>query len=348
MKKCEICGQNLASKVLRACVDCIKKKGKGEAEKFAKEVHKSIRTLYNLPANPPQSEEGIICDLCSNQCQMKDAERSFCGLRENKNGKLKTIVPKDSALLYAYSDPLPTNCCASWFCDGSSQYGRVNMASFFYGCNFDCLFCQNASHKNLDAAHTMSMDDFVSRIKDRDDVFCVCFFGGSPEPQLDFAVRASEKILEKKNVKICWEWNGCGNNELVKRAAALSKESGGIVKFDLKAFDAKLSQALSGVSNERAYENFRIIGRELFEGSDPPVLTATTLMVPYYIDQEEVENIASYIAAINPNIPYSLLVFHPDFCMRDLPVTSREQVERCQKSAQKHLKNVHIGNKHLL
>jgi pyruvate formate lyase activating enzyme len=192
------------------------------------------------------------------------------------------------------------------------------------------------------------MDDFVFQVVNREDVFCVCFFGGSPEPQLDFAVRASEKILENKNVRICWEWNGCGNTELTKRAAALSKESGGIVKFDLKTFDPELSRALSGVSNERAYENFRMIGRELFESSDPPVLTATTLLIPFYVDEEEVEHIASFMAEINPDIPYSLLVFHPDFHMRDLPVTSRNQVERCRKAAEKHLNNIHIGNTHLL
>ncbi|MFZ2071457.1 MAG: hypothetical protein WAV32_07685 [Halobacteriota archaeon] len=44
---------------------------------------------------------------------------------------------------------LPTNCCAAWFCPGSSHYGKVNIAVFFYGCNFNCIFCLNASHKEF-------------------------------------------------------------------------------------------------------------------------------------------------------------------------------------------------------
>ena len=75
---------------------------------------------------------------------------------------------------------------------------------------------------------------------------------------------------------------------------------------------------------------------------------ATTLLVPFYVDEVEVENIASFIARINPDIPYSLLVFHPEFYMRDMPITSRGQVYRCYEVAKRYLKNVNIGNKQLL
>jgi pyruvate formate lyase activating enzyme len=185
-------------------------------------------------------------------------------------------------------------------------------------------------------------------VKGRGNAYCVCYFGGSPEPQLPFALRASEAILDDRDVRICWEWNGCGNRKLVKHAAELSLRSGGIVKFDLKAYDPNLSRALSGVPNARAYENFELIALKFFEDSNPPVLTATTLLVPFYVDELEVEHIASFIAGINPDIPYSLLVFHPAFHMRDMPITPREQVRRCYEAAKRHLKNVNIGNKHLL
>jgi pyruvate-formate lyase-activating enzyme len=38
-------------------------------------------------------------------------------------------------------------------------------------------------------------------------------------------------------LRICWEWYGCGNTDLVNRAAELSFQFRGVVKFDLKAFD---------------------------------------------------------------------------------------------------------------
>jgi pyruvate formate lyase activating enzyme len=347
MRTCVLCGKENVSGALQVCVECLRS-GREEVLFFAKEAHERIRTQYSLPAEPPRSEGGIRCTICANECVMAEGERGYCGLRDNINGKLRSLAPRDHAFLYSYIDPLPTNCCAAWFCPGSAQSRKVNIAVFFYGCNFDCIFCQNASHKEFGTVKPVSLTDFVDNVTQYHNAYCVCFFGGSPEPQLPFAIRASESILAKKDVRICWEWNGCGNKTLVKRAAELSFKSGGIVKFDLKAFDPNLSLALSGVPNKQAYENFEMIATEFFEKSDPPVLTATTLLVPFYVDEKEVEQIAQFIASIDPDIPYSLLVFHPCFYMQDLPITPREQVQRCYEAAKRYLNNVNIGNKQLL
>jgi pyruvate formate lyase activating enzyme len=52
---------------------------------------------------------------------------------------------------------------------------------------------------------------------------------------------------------------------------------------------------------------------------------------------------------LDPNIPYSLLAFHPQFYMQDLPTTSRNHAGRCLEIAQKAgLRRVKIGNLHLL
>ncbi|RLF04009.1 MAG: hypothetical protein DRJ60_07735 [Thermoprotei archaeon] len=92
-----------------------------------------------------------------------------------------------------------------------------------------------------------------------------------------------------------------------------------------------------------------MIAREFYhERPDPPILTATTLLVPGYVTADEVEKIAEFIASLNPEIPYSLLVFHPDHYMNDMPITPRKQVEECLNAAKRHLKRIHVGNIHLL
>jgi pyruvate formate lyase activating enzyme len=78
-------------------------------------------------------------------------------------------------------------------------------------------------------------------------------------------------------------------------------------------------------------------------------LIASTLLVPGYVDVEEVEQIARFAASLDPSIPYSLLGFHPQFHMDDLPMTSREHARRCEEAARSAgLTRVTIGNAHLL
>jgi len=184
-------------------------------------------------------------------------------------------------------------------------------------------------------------------------ITCWCFCGGSPEPQLPFAINSARKILQAKRpdriLRICFEWNGCGNPHLAMRAAELAYQSGGNIKFDLKCWDEELSIALSGVSNKEAFRNFEAIARRFpIEKDHPPTICATTLLVPGYVDAIEVGAIADFIASIDPEIPYSLLVFNPDFVMYDLPVTPIKQVQECLKTVKNKLKNVWIGNIHLL
>ncbi|MCP1392791.1 MAG: radical SAM protein [Methanothrix harundinacea] len=383
--KCAICGRGEAAKILGVCPSCIRKRPE-EAEPLIREAHILAREPYPLPPEVPRSTDrgARRCDLCSNECVIAPGDLGYCGVRKNWGDRIVGLFP-GYGILTTYEDSLPTNCCASWFCPGTlapPEDRKVNVAVFLYGCNFDCLFCQNESHRRLHLPPLVSLEALVSRIGANPGAECVCYFGGSPEPQLPFALRASKRLLDLEELvgekdgdgdddiagcwsggledkvewggdggrrpRICWEMNGCGNPTLVKRAAELSLRSGGIVKFDLKAFDENLSLALSGVYNWRAYENFEMIAKCLFEAREAPVLTATTLLVPGYVDEVEVGAIAEFIAGLNPDIPYTLLVFHPDFMMRDLPITPRSQAVRCIEAANKHLSRVYLGNKHML
>jgi pyruvate formate lyase activating enzyme len=135
----------------------------------------------------------------------------------------------------------------------------------------------------------------------------------------------------------------------LKRAMELSLATGGCVKFDLKAYEEILHLALTGVTNKRTLENLRLAA-ELSHGVEkPPPLIASTLLVPGYVDADEVGKIAAFIHALNPDIPYSLLAFHPSFEMMDIPYTSAEHAEAALEAArQAGLTRLHLGNRHLL
>jgi pyruvate formate lyase activating enzyme len=340
---CKICKKGkILAKFLGVCKDCILERWE-EAKNFVEIAHQKSRKEFYLLEKVPKTKNGIKCNLCSNECQIGEGEFGFCGLRKNENGKLISFVSREKAILEYYYDPIPTNCVAAPWC--KAKEGYFNLAVFMGACNFNCLFCQNWHFKFLtrNLSPMVSIEELLKAINEK--VHCVCFFGGDPGPQLPFIIEFSKRARKiKKDLRICLETNGIENKKMLEEIAKISFESNGIIKFDLKFFDEKLSIAISGVSNKRAFENFENLAK-----IDSKKLVASTLLIPGYVDEEQVFKIAKFISSIDPQIPYNLLAFYPCFKFSDLPTTSFDQAQACFESAKKAgLKNVRIGNVHLL
>jgi pyruvate formate lyase activating enzyme len=137
--------------------------------------------------------------------------------------------------------------------------------------------------------------------------------------------------------------------ELLDQMVETALSTGGCIKFDLKAWDDNLHRALTGNTNKRTLDNFQRASARIAERPEPPLLVASTLLVPGYVDASEVGKLAAFLADIDPDIPYSLLGFHPDFLLSDLPPTSKVQAYAClEASRAQGLTNVRIGNRHVL
>jgi pyruvate formate lyase activating enzyme len=196
----------------------------------------------------------------------------------------------------------------------------------------------------------VSPEELAQDVDDR--TSCICYFGGDPTPQLPHSIGVSKKALERTKgriLRICWETNGSMNPDLLEEMTDLSLTSGGCIKFDIKAWNDSLHTALCGISNKRTKENFERVARRVKERPNPPLLIASTLLVPGYIDEEEVRDISKWIASLDLDIPYALLAFYPQFFFKDLPTTSRKLAFRCKEVAEEEgLRRVRIGNLHLL
>ena len=377
MGTCKFCGKKdrLISEVLQVCRACILNEDWEIIKPHIFSVHSGVRKLVELPEKPPKAESSSIklkCNYCINECILSADDVSYCGLRniQKKNSGELPFPSKSRGYIHGYIDANPTNCCNSWFCPAgtpagypkysdsdSPEYGTYSYAAFLYGCSKNCLFCQNSSHKQFSKRNLFESETLANQIVKNEKITCLCYFGGTPEPQLPFSINLAEQILEKiekqdkkRKFRICWEWNGTGRRDLVEKCMQIAINTGGNIKFDLKSFNKKLNLALCGISNRRTLENFKFLAENYFgtRGKEMPEMSGCTLMVPGYINHEEVELIANFISEINPEIPYSLLVFHGDYQMRDLPITPKKQAEKCLKTAKKFLKQVHLGNKFLL
>ncbi len=314
----------------------------------AEAVHSDSRAEFDLPATPARDLSGVRCGLCANECVIGEGGRGYCGLRTVHQGRLIHLAgTPERGLLQWYRDPLPTNCVADWVCEGSRQHGRHNLAVFYESCTADCLFCQNWHFRAVrPGVDTLTASRLASTANV--ETFCVCYFGGDPASQMPHALAASA-CLARNGVRICWETNGTMHPKLLDAALRYSLETGGCIKFDLKAWDEDLHFLLTGISNRRTLENFERAARRFRERPEPPAVVASTLLVPGYVDSVQVGKLARFIASLNPKIPYALLAFAPHFRMRDLPPTSLRHAEEAEAAARAAgLANVRVGNRHLL
>lgn len=364
MGTCKYCNNSskTISNTIGFCAECIR-------EHFdviwpeIKKVHQHSRKKYGLPETPPREAEGIQCGLCVHECQIPEEGTGFCGLRRVKNSKIMGGRPHEGNLSY-YFDPLPTNCVGSFVCPAGTgcgypkysvskgpEYGHKNLAVFYHACSFNCLYCQNYHYKAKTFSYVkISAKELAKAVNKK--TRCICYFGGDPTSQILHAVKTAKIALKNANdhiLRICWETNGALQPPFVKMMADLSLKSGGCIKFDLKAWNERIHYSLCGVTNKKTIENFQTLAGWIEKRPEPPFLIASTLLVPGYVDEPEVAEIARFISRLNPDIPYSLLAFYPHFYLHDLPTTSQSHALRCKAAAEKAgLHNVHIGNVHLL
>jgi pyruvate formate lyase activating enzyme len=361
---CALCGRAspYISKEISVCLECIRCRPE-EALEITENVHCRSRVAFGLPQRPPKGPDGIACLLCANECIIPEGQTGYCGIRTNKGGKL-IGASVDAGILSCYHDPLPTNCVADWVCPGGTgegypvfancsgpELGFKNLAVFFHSCSFNCLFCQNWQFKKEELPSSYrSPEDLASSVDER--TSCICYFGGDPSTQLPFSLKASH-CARRENpgsiLRICWETNGSMHPDLLDEMIDMSMYSGGCIKFDLKAWNENIHRALCGVNNTRTLDNFKKLALKSRERFIPALAVASTLLVPGYIDEEEIRDIARFIAALNPDIPYSLIAFYPHFYLCDMPLTPKALAYRCRQIAQDEgLTNVTIGNLHLL
>ncbi len=370
-KKCRICGKEspLIAKVLGVCPDCIRERFH-EALRYIYEAHRLSRERFSLPYPTPSSPDGKLCGLCARMCRLRLNEVGYCGLvvcRQDFRIVRLSGGPEWGVLDWYY-DPLPTNCVAEWFCPASTgigypkyavvkdgpEIGYYNLAVFYGSCNLDCLYCQNWQYREyhlMPYSRRVHVDELVRAADER--VTCVCYFGGDPSSQMVHALLTSKKILErarKENriIRICWETNGQVNMELFRKAIELSKVSGGIVKIDIKAGTPQMYKALTDGDFEIVKRAIQEVARHFKERPEVPLLNVSLLVVPGYIDEIEVEAMCKFLNEVCPEAPVSLLAFHPDYMMTDLPPTSRRHMDVVVRIVKEYGFVYNVGNRWLL
>jgi len=164
------------------------------------------------------------------------------------------------------------------------------------------------------------------------------FTGGDLACQPEFYCLASEEIKgQREDLWVLFETNGYG---LTPENLDRFKVSG-IDAFwlDIKAHDDGIHRKLTGCSNERIIKLPYEIKNRGF------VLEVLSLFIPGWVETDQLEEIARILVEVDPQIPYTILAFFPEYQLKEVPSPSLEQmVEAYTRVKETGLNQVRLGN----
>lgn len=166
----------------------------------------------------------------------------------------------------------------------------------------------------------------------------VAFTGGDLGCQPEFYARATEGIKNLgENLWVLFETNGYGlspeNLDMLKSA--------GLDAFwlDVKAYDPETHRRLTGASNEWI---LKLPAEMVARGF---VLEVSSLYIPGWVETGQLESIASLLATVDPEIPFTILAFFPEYMMKDVPSPSLDSMIKAYQAVKgAGLKRVRLGN----
>lgn len=273
----------------------------------------------------------VQCGLCYQLCRIRPDKRGLCGVRENQDGKLMTLVYGN--LIAANVDPIEKKPFFH-FLPGSLAYSIATA-----GCNFRCLHCQNADISQMPRESGRILGDFVPpeevvAAAEADGCQSIAYTYTEPtiffEYAYDVAVLAKEKGL--KNVFVS---NGYTGEDAAKKIIPILDAN----NIDLKG-DDKFYRNVCGARLEPVQNNIR-----LFWDSGVWV-EVTTLIIPGYNDSEEqLRDIAKFLASVSEDLPWHVSAFYPMHKMKDVPRTGVEALRRGVRIGREAgLKYIYAGN----
>ncbi|QQR67318.1 MAG: AmmeMemoRadiSam system radical SAM enzyme [Candidatus Brocadia sp.] len=275
----------------------------------------------------------VRCRLCNHYCIIKDGKRGICGVRENRDGRLFSLVYGRS--IATGVEPIE-NKPFFHFYPGTTAYSIATV-----GCNFHCLNCQNWEISQMPKTgeggiigKKLLPEEIVANAKR---LGCKSIAYTYTEPTIFFEYAYdTARLAHKEGIKNVFVTNGYTSGEAIKEIAPFLDAA----NVDLKSFDEDFYRKICGAKLQPVLDNIRLY-RELAIWVE-----VTTLIIPGYSDdKKQLRAIAEFIKGIGEDIPWHITAFYPAYKLPDVPPTTIESLRRAREIGIKAgLKYVYEGN----
>jgi len=306
-------------------------------------LYKKLKTKQRAPHRAEDSDAWVQCTNCAHYCLIKNAHRGICGVRENKDGKLYSLVYSKAIAINI--DPIEKKPFFH-FLPGSYS---LSMATV--GCNFSCLYCQNydisqdpKSNKPISFFYNLSPQEIVEMAL-KNKTPSISYTYTEPTIFLEYALDTM-KLAKKAGLKNNWVTNGFMSKEALDLVAPYLDAA----NVDLKGFNEEFYQKVCGGRLQPVLETLkRMKTLRRRSGQGKIWAEVTTLVIPTLNDDEKTfKDIAKFIyEELGPETPWHI----SQFCgaiswkLQHIPDTPIETLEKAyQIGKEAGLKYVYTGN----
>ena len=282
----------------------------------------------------PGEDGAVVCNLCRHACHIKNGRRGICGVRENKDGQLFSLVY--GKLVAAHVDPIEKKPLFHYL-PGSLSYSIATA-----GCNFSCSFCQNADISQMPRKGPMPM---AGRNTEPGEVVAgalsnrcrsIAYTYTEPTVFFEFALDTATLAHEKglKNIFV-------SNGYMSERAADTIAPFLDAANIDLKGFSDDFYRKHCGARLEQVKESLTYLKHKgIF-------LEVTTLVIPgLNDDHDELRALARFIVdELGFETPWHVSRFHPTYRLTDRGPTPVGTLETARTiGMEEGLVHVYTGN----
>lgn len=278
----------------------------------------------------------VICATCPRHCRLEDGAFGACRARRAEGGRV--VCENYGRITSLALDPIEKKPLAFF------HPGRPILSIGSYGCNLHCPFCQN------DGISQHGGNEMIGCYGTRRTPAEMAYFARHAKKgkagNLGLAYTYNEPLVGWEFVRDCAKEvrkyglcnvlvsNGMAEAAVVEELAPLIDAA----NIDLKGPSQEFYDWVGG--------DYRTVCRtiEILHAAGCHV-EVTTLVVPGRNDKEaDIDAIASFLAAISPEIPLHVTRFFPRYRLLDVPPTPVATVRALAEVARARLRHVLVGN----
>ncbi len=286
------------------------------------------RSLY---CHVPHRGDYVRCSLCPHRCVLADGERGTCRVRENRGGKLYTLVYGNPCAIHV--DPIEKKPFFH-FLPGTFAFSLATA-----GCSLRCRYCQNYTISQVPPEETQNYDappEAIVAASLQQGAQTVAYTYSEPMVFYEYMLETA-RLAGRAGLRNAVVSAGYVNVEPLKALCQVVDA----IKIDLKGFDDGFYREVCGATLEPVLRAIRTIHEMGVH------LEIVNLVVPSLNDEpDSLRALVDWVLdSVGPDVPLHFSRFQPMYQLMNLPPTPVESLEAARQVAlEAGLHYVYLGN----